>query len=83
MIFTCNPCFHGFGCTIHRESYIKLNEKDSHKTNPFFPQHNEFVSIGEKAVKYRIVIVTDPYGYELKRVFTTSIPSRIKYSDSN
>ena len=30
-----------------------------------------------------MIIVTDPDGYELKRVFTTSIPSRIKYSDSN
>ena len=83
MIFTCNPCFHGFGCTIHRESYIKLNEKDSHKTNPFFPQHNEFVSIGEKAVKYRIVIDQFIFRTELYDISTFSLASNISGGEIN
>ena len=54
MIFTPNPCNHGFGACAPRESFNK--EKDPQKSNPFFPQHEKFVEIGEKAANNRIVV---------------------------
>ena len=54
MIFTPNPCNHGFGACAPRESFNK--EKEPQKSNPFFPQHEKFVEIGEKAANNRIVV---------------------------
>ena len=54
MIFTPNPCNHGFGTCAPRESFNK--EKEPQKSNPFFPQHEKFVEIGEKAANNRIVV---------------------------
>ena len=54
MIFTSNPCNHGFGACSSRDKFNK--EKEPLKTNPFYPQHEQFVEIGEKAANNRIVI---------------------------
>ena len=54
MIFTCNPCHHGFGACAPRESFDK--EKEPQKANPFFPQHELFIDIGHKAANNRIVV---------------------------
>ena len=89
MIFTCNPCFHGFGGTINRENYNKINEKDAHKLNPFFPQNNLFVEIGENAAKNKIVIDQFIFMTELYDISTYSIASNLSggelffYSDNN
>jgi len=77
MIFTCNPCFHGFGGTMNRENYNKINEKDIHKLNPFFPQNNLFVEIGEKAAKSKIVIDQFIFLTELYDISTYSIASNL------
>ena len=53
MIFTPNPCYHGFGACATRDSF---KEKDPLKANPFYPQHEKFVEVGEKASNNRIVI---------------------------
>ena len=76
-IFTSNPCYHGFGATIKRENYLKNNAKDQHKSNPFFPQHDLFVEIGEKAAKNRIVIDQFIFLSELYDISTFSIASNI------
>ena len=54
MIFTSNPCNHGFGACSSRDKFNK--EKEPLKANPFYPQHEQFVEIGEKAANNRIVI---------------------------
>ena len=54
MIFTPNPCNHGFGAGSTRSNFDK--EKDPQKANPFFPQHEHFAKIGEKAANNRIVV---------------------------
>ena len=55
MIFTPNPCQHGFGACAPRDTFDK--EKEPHKANPFYPQNEEiFVKIGEKAANNRIVV---------------------------
>ena len=55
MVFTPNPCNHGYGaCSSNREIFEK--EKDPLKSNPFYPQHEKFVEVGEKASNNRIVI---------------------------
>ena len=54
MIFTCNPCHHGFGACAPRESFDK--EKEPQKANPFFPQHELLIDIGHKAANNRIVV---------------------------
>ena len=54
MIFTPNPCNHGFGGCSSRDTYNK--EKEPLKANPFYPQHEFFVEIGEKAANNRITI---------------------------
>ena len=77
MIFTCNPCFHGFGGTVNRENYNKINEKDTHKLNPFFPQNNLFVEIGEKSAKNKIVIDQFIFLTELYDISTYSIASNL------
>ena len=55
MIFTPNPCQHGFGACPPRENFNK--EKEPQKANPFYPQNEDiFVEIGEKAANNRIVV---------------------------
>ena len=55
MVFTPNPCNHGYGaCSSTRDIFEK--EKDPLKSNPFYPQHEKFVEVGEKASNNRIVI---------------------------
>ena len=54
MIFTSNPCNHGFGACVSRDKFNK--EKEPQKSNPFYPQHEKFVEIGEKAANNRIVV---------------------------
>ena len=55
MVFTPNPCQHGFGACALRNTFDK--EKEPQKANPFYPQNEEiFVKIGEKAVNNRIVV---------------------------
>ena len=54
MLFTPNPCNHGFAACAPRESFNK--EKEPQKANPFFPQHELLVEIGHKAANNRIVV---------------------------
>jgi len=54
MIFTNNPCNHGFAACQNRNSFDK--EKEPQKANPFYPQHEQLVEIGEKAANNRIVV---------------------------
>ena len=54
MIFTPNPGQHGFGAYPPRNIFNK--EKEPQKSNPFYPQHDIFVEIGEKASNNRIVV---------------------------
>ena len=54
MVFTCNPCNHGFGACAPRNTFDK--DKEPLKANPFYPQHEYFVEIGEKAANNRIAI---------------------------
>ena len=54
MIFTNNPCNHGFAACQNRDSFDK--EKEPQKANPFYPQHEKLVEIGEKAANNRIVV---------------------------
>ena len=77
MIFTCNPCFHGFGGTMSRENYNKLNQNDAQKLNPFFPQNNIFVEIGQKASKNKIAIDQFIFLSELYDLNTYSIASNL------
>ena len=77
MIFTCNPCFHGFGSTINKENNSKKNEKDSEKINPFLPKNNLFIEIGEKALKNKIVIDQFIFMTELYDISTFSVASNL------
>ena len=54
MIFTNNPCTHGFTACQNRDSFDK--EKEPQKANPFYPQHEKLVEIGEIAANNRIVV---------------------------
>ena len=82
LVFTCNPCNHGFGASIIREIYLKNNkEKDPHKLNHFFPQHNLFVEIGQKAAKNKIVIDQFIFLSELYDISTFSIASTLSGGD--
>ena len=54
IVFTPNPCNHGFGACCSRDVFEK--EKDPLKSNPFYPQHEKFVEVGEKAANNRIAI---------------------------
>ena len=56
MIFTSNPCYHGYGGTINREKYFKINEKNPKKLNPFYPQNDIFAKLGQQAAYNKIVI---------------------------
>ena len=77
LVFTCNPCNHGFGASIIREIYLKNNKvKDPHKSNPFFPQHNLFAEIGQKAAKNKIVIDQFIFLSELYDISTFSIEGK-------
>ena len=82
LVFTCNPCNHGFGASIIREIYLKNNKvKDPHKSNPFFPQHNLFAEIGQKAAKNKIVIDQFIFLSELYDISTFSIASTLSGGD--
>ena len=54
MIFTPNPCQHGFAACATRDTFDK--EKEPQKSNPFYPQHEKLVEIAEKASNHRIVV---------------------------
>ena len=54
MIFTPNPCQHGFGACKPRDTFDI--EKEPQKANPFYPQHETLIEIAEKAVNNRIVV---------------------------
>ena len=54
MIFTPNPCNHGFGACMPRDKFNK--ENDPQKANPIFIQHDKFVEIGNKAANNRIAV---------------------------
>ena len=54
MIFTPNPCQHGFAACATRDTFDK--EKEPQKSNPFYPQHEKLVEIAEKAANNRIVV---------------------------
>ena len=82
LVFTCNPCNHGFGASIIREIYLKNNKvKDPHKSNRFFPQHNLFAEIGQKAAKNKIVIDQFIFLSELYDISTFSIASTLSGGD--
>ena len=76
MVFTCNPCFHGFG-GINRENNSKRNEKETEKINYFFPKNNLFKEIGDKAIKNKIVIDQFIFMSELYDVSTFSVASNL------
>ena len=66
MIFTPNPCLHGFGACLSRESFDK--EKEPQKANPYYPQHDIFAKLGEQAANNRIVVdqfIFMSYKYDL------------------
>ena len=50
LIFTPNPCHHGFGSSIPREKIIK------DKKNPFYPQNKIYLDLAEKANDNRITV---------------------------
>ena len=78
LIFTCNPCHHGFGATMSRETYIKNNhEKEPHKLHPFFSQHNLFIEVGKTAVKNKIVVDQFIFLSEAYDLNTFSIASNL------
>ena len=77
MIFTSNPCNHGFGGTNKREKNNKNNQDDNHKLSNFFPQHNLFVEIGEKAAKNKIVIDQFIFMSESYDLSTFSVASNL------
>ena len=54
MIFTPNPCSHGFGASMSRDFFDK--EKEPQKANPYYPQHEIFAKLGEQAASHRIVV---------------------------
>ena len=75
MIFTPNPCHHGFGACAPRESFNK--EKEPQKANPFFPQHELMVDIGHKAANNRIVVDQFIFMSTLYDISTMSLVSNL------
>ena len=75
MIFTPNPCHHGFGACAPRESFNK--EKEPQKANPFFPQHELMVDIGHKAANNRIVVDQFIFMSTLYDISTRSLVSNL------
>ena len=75
MIFTPNPCHHGFGACAPRESFNK--EKEPQKANPFFPQHECMVEIGHKAANNRIVVDQFIFMSTLYDISTMSLVSNL------
>ena len=74
MIFTPNPCQHGFaGCAL-RDTF---KEKDPQKANPFFPQHEILVEIGNKASNNRIVVDQFIFMSTLYDISTMSLVSNL------
>ena len=54
MIFTPNPCYHGYGACTPREVYNK--EKEPQKSNPFFPLHKNMEEVWLRAINNKIVV---------------------------
>ena len=75
MIFTPNPCHHGFGACAPRDSFNK--EKEPQKANPFFPQHECMVEIGHKAANNRIVVDQFIFMSTLYDISTMSLVSNL------
>ena len=75
MLFTPNPCHHGFAACAPRESFDK--EKEPQKANPFFPQHELLVEIGHKAANNRIVVDQFIFMSTLYDISTMSIVSNL------
>ena len=75
MLFTPNPCHHGFGACVPRDSFNK--EKEPQKANPFFPLHELFVDIGHKAANSRIVVDQFIFMSTLYDISTMAIVSNL------
>ena len=75
MLFTPNPCHHGFAGCAPRESFDK--EKEPLKSNPFFPQHELLVEIGHKAANNRIVVDQFIFMSTLYDISTMAIVSNL------
>ena len=75
MLFTPNPCQHGFAACAPRESFNK--EKEPQKSNPFFPQHELLVELGHKAANNRIVVDQFIFMSTLYDISTMSIVSNL------
>ena len=75
MLFTPNPCHHGFAACTPRESFDK--EKEPLKSNPFFPQHELLVEIGHKAANNRIVVDQFIFMSTLYDISTMAIVSNL------
>ena len=75
MLFTPNPCQHGFAACAPRESFNK--EKEPQKANPFFPQHELLVELGHKAANNRIVVDQFIFMSTLYDISTMSIVSNL------
>ena len=75
MLFTPNPCHHGFAACAPRESFDK--EKEPLKSNPFFPQHELLVDIGHKAANNRIVVDQFIFMSTLYDISTMAIVSNL------
>ena len=75
MLFTPNPCHHGFAACAPRESFDK--EKEPLKSNPFFPQHELLVEIGHKAANNRIVVDQFIFMSTLYDISTMAIVSNL------
>ena len=75
MLFTPNPCQHGFAACAPRESFDK--EKEPLKSNPFFPQHELLVEIGHKAANNRIVVDQFIFMSTLYDISTMAIVSNL------
>ena len=75
MLFTPNPCHHGFAACAPRDSFNK--EKEPQKANPFFPQHELLVDIGHKAANNRIVVDQFIFMSTLYDISTMAIVSNL------
>ena len=74
MIFTPNPCQHGYGACALRETF---KDKDPQKANPFFHQHEIFAEVGKEALKNRIVVDQFIFMSTLYDISTMSLVSNL------
>ena len=74
MVFTPNPCQHGYAGCAPRDSF---KEKDPQKANPFFPQHELLVEIGNQAANNRIVVDQFIFMSTLYDISTMSLVSNL------